>query len=79
MQLLAVACLSVAAKMEETIVPQSVDLQVGDQGIWDAIKLWVVTLNFSSDFLFLGMNLSIVLAKDVGFFGVGRTQVRFWS
>ncbi|XP_021897529.1 cyclin-D2-1 isoform X1 [Carica papaya] len=30
LQLLAVACLSLAAKMEETKVPQSVDLQVGD-------------------------------------------------
>ncbi|KAJ0086722.1 hypothetical protein Patl1_08622 [Pistacia atlantica] len=30
MQLLAVACLSVAAKMEETQVPSCVDLQVGD-------------------------------------------------
>ncbi|BFG35566.1 hypothetical protein CerSpe_218390 [Prunus speciosa] len=29
-QLLAVACLSIAAKVEETTVPQSVDLQVGD-------------------------------------------------
>ncbi|CAA7019811.1 unnamed protein product [Microthlaspi erraticum] len=29
-QLLAVACLSLAAKMEETDVPQTVDLQVGD-------------------------------------------------
>ncbi|GMN33948.1 hypothetical protein TIFTF001_004436 [Ficus carica] len=29
-QLLAVACLSLAAKMDETKVPQSVDLQVGD-------------------------------------------------
>ncbi|KAI4328147.1 hypothetical protein L6164_020528 [Bauhinia variegata] len=29
-QLLAVACLSIAAKMEETKVPQSVDLQVGE-------------------------------------------------
>ncbi|CAO2207042.1 unnamed protein product [Urochloa humidicola] len=29
-QLLSVACLSVAAKMEETSVPQSLDLQVGD-------------------------------------------------
>ncbi|KAI4314406.1 hypothetical protein L6164_027319 [Bauhinia variegata] len=29
-QLLAVACLSIAAKMEETRVPQSVDLQVGE-------------------------------------------------
>ncbi|XP_050123876.1 cyclin-D4-1-like [Malus sylvestris] len=30
LQLLAVACLSIAAKVEETNVPQSVDLQVGD-------------------------------------------------
>lgn len=30
LQLLAVACLSVAAKIEETNVPQSIDLQVGD-------------------------------------------------
>ncbi|PUZ51904.1 hypothetical protein GQ55_6G228700 [Panicum hallii var. hallii] len=29
-QLLSVACLSLAAKMEETFVPQSLDLQVGD-------------------------------------------------
>ncbi|KAM1052909.1 hypothetical protein FF1_000433 [Malus domestica] len=29
-QLLAVACLSIAAKVEETSVPQSVDIQVGD-------------------------------------------------
>ncbi|CAM0951757.1 unnamed protein product [Alopecurus aequalis] len=29
-QLLSVACLSLAAKMEETSVPQSIDLQVGD-------------------------------------------------
>ncbi|XP_074294494.1 cyclin-D4-1-like [Silene latifolia] len=29
-QLLAVACLSIAAKIEETCVPQSIDLQVGD-------------------------------------------------
>ena len=28
MQLLAVACLSIAAKVEETSIPQSVDLQV---------------------------------------------------
>lgn len=30
LQLLSVACLSLAAKMEETKVPQSIDLQVGD-------------------------------------------------
>ena len=30
MQLLAVACLSIAAKMEETEVPLSLDLQVSD-------------------------------------------------
>lgn len=32
-QLLAVACLSLAAKMDETKVPQSVDLQVPERNL----------------------------------------------
>ncbi|KAF4350417.1 hypothetical protein CsatB_023927 [Cannabis sativa] len=39
-QLLAVACLSLAAKMDETKVPQSVDLQVGDpKFVFEAITI----------------------------------------
>ncbi|XP_062100184.1 cyclin-D4-2-like [Humulus lupulus] len=39
-QLLAVACLSLAAKMDETKVPQSVDLQVGDpKFLFEAITI----------------------------------------
>jgi len=34
LQLLALACLSIAAKIEETNVPQSVDLQVSDALHW---------------------------------------------
>ncbi|KAF6165628.1 hypothetical protein GIB67_020014 [Kingdonia uniflora] len=40
MQLLAVACLSLAAKMEEIEVPLSVDLQVRDASSSSKLKLY---------------------------------------
>jgi len=41
-QLLSVACLSLAAKMEETFVPQSLDLQVGKLPIGIAMPMHIV-------------------------------------
>jgi hypothetical protein len=41
-QLLSVACLSLAAKMEETFVPQSLDLQVGKLPVGIALPMHIV-------------------------------------
>lgn len=41
-QLLSVACLSLAAKMEEAAVPQSLDLQVGKLRFGIAMKMHIV-------------------------------------
>jgi cyclin D1/2/4, plant len=41
MQLLAVTCLSLAAKMEETLVPSLLDLQARQLGHYTYMPLWL--------------------------------------
>jgi cyclin D1/2/4 len=48
MQLLAVTCLSLAAKMEETLVPSLLDLQVITSTLISKLDFFLLILNFMS-------------------------------
>lgn len=64
-QLLSVACLSLAAKMEETCVPQSLDLQVGKLPVGIAMLLHIALIHSSDHVLVLSM---------IGLCGSGRRR-----
>ncbi|GJN03805.1 hypothetical protein PR202_ga21285 [Eleusine coracana subsp. coracana] len=80
-QLLSVACLSLAAKMEETAVPQSLDLQVGDAAVtpFSYLDYFLQKLNGGNaaprSWLFQSAELILGAARGTGYIGFRPSEI----